>query len=332
MQGSHQALTPSPISCAHKFTVKEKLMSKITLGGFESGGDPVLDFMQTLCIFANGGTSDSVAVKANVFVVQDEEQMSAITVECLPPARHCPEKSEMPMIMVKYTLVTRDDATLEHMSKMQKLLLLHEDPTSPMKMLNVAATLEEQSLLKTMLKKNAARLSESSKRSLLSSGAPVQLNWTASFITPFERRLVDPENKAVCAGCGKRAPKNKCSRCGAVSYCGQRCQLKHWKAGHKDECKKIGKNAEDGDYVDVDVKNDPLGNKHLANINRQGATNNIGRNAKVLSRKQRTKNQRAQAQRVHGQGSSPHDGLRGETALHDLRPAQEIRGPLRCEQ
>ena len=29
----------------------------------------------------------------------------------------------------------------------------------------------------------------------------------------------------------------KCSQCKAASYCSKECQLKHWKSGHKQECK-----------------------------------------------------------------------------------------------
>ena len=42
------------------------------------------------------------------------------------------------------------------------------------------------------------------------------------------------------------------------SYCDRECQKIHWKSGHKQECKKIGKNEANGDYVDVDVANDPM--------------------------------------------------------------------------
>ena len=52
----------------------------------------------------------------------------------------------------------------------------------------------------------------------------------------------------------------------------------------------MGKNAEDGDYVDVDVKNDPMAKtgRYFANISLQGAANNIGRNSRVFSNKERT--------------------------------------------
>lgn len=45
--------------------------------------------------------------------------------------------------------------------------------------------------------------------------------------------------KLVCANCGSRE-KSKlkmCSRCEAFSYCSKKCQVKHWKDGHKVDCK-----------------------------------------------------------------------------------------------
>ncbi|VVA11679.1 PREDICTED: ubiquitin [Prunus dulcis] len=46
----------------------------------------------------------------------------------------------------------------------------------------------------------------------------------------------------VCAVCGNSGPK-KCSRCKAVRYCSQKCQEKHWKSGHKTECKNTLSNS-----------------------------------------------------------------------------------------
>lgn len=46
-----------------------------------------------------------------------------------------------------------------------------------------------------------------------------------------------------CAQCGDTSEETKnklkvCSRCKAFSYCSKECQVKHWKAGHKKDCKK----------------------------------------------------------------------------------------------
>jgi hypothetical protein len=41
-----------------------------------------------------------------------------------------------------------------------------------------------------------------------------------------------------CAQCGELFPKLKlCTRCRSVSYCSKQCQLEHWRAGHKLDCK-----------------------------------------------------------------------------------------------
>ena len=47
--------------------------------------------------------------------------------------------------------------------------------------------------------------------------------------------------KNVCANCGQfRKVKNQlkaCARCKAFYYCSKKCQVEHWKAGHKVDCK-----------------------------------------------------------------------------------------------
>ena len=44
----------------------------------------------------------------------------------------------------------------------------------------------------------------------------------------------------VCSSCDHRETKFplKCSRCLSAYYCNINCQKKHWKNGHKEECKK----------------------------------------------------------------------------------------------
>ena len=47
--------------------------------------------------------------------------------------------------------------------------------------------------------------------------------------------------RGVCAHCAAQASSGtslkSCSRCGIVFYCCRDCQLAHWKAGHKGNCK-----------------------------------------------------------------------------------------------
>jgi hypothetical protein len=62
----------------------------------------------------------------------------------------------------------------------------------------------------------------------------------------IDRMFVINENtrKRKCANCGMGANVNetlkKCGNCKSVLYCGDTCQLEHWKApnGHKSQCKK----------------------------------------------------------------------------------------------
>eukprot|EP00934_Nitzschia_sp_Nitz4_P000137 Nitzschia sp. Nitz4//scaffold204_size40132//5029//6624//NITZ4_007537-RA/size40132-processed-gene-0.21-mRNA-1//-1//CDS//3329541458//137//frame0 len=49
-----------------------------------------------------------------------------------------------------------------------------------------------------------------------------------------------PTQDHVCDNCGKVVVKKlTCSKCGKVNYCNRQCQLAHWKAGHKLQCKQI---------------------------------------------------------------------------------------------
>ena len=41
---------------------------------------------------------------------------------------------------------------------------------------------------------------------------------------------------AIC-GCQEKAKLQSCGRCKSFSYCSKKCQVEHWKLGHKLECK-----------------------------------------------------------------------------------------------
>jgi hypothetical protein len=49
--------------------------------------------------------------------------------------------------------------------------------------------------------------------------------------------------RQMCATCGKQGDKEcvlkQCARCKAFFYCSKECQVKHWKAGHKVDCKAL---------------------------------------------------------------------------------------------
>ena len=52
------------------------------------------------------------------------------------------------------------------------------------------------------------------------------------------------DNRLVCSVCGARGKCLTCQGCGMVHYCGRKCQKKHWKAGHKAECKLMSEGAD----------------------------------------------------------------------------------------
>jgi len=51
-----------------------------------------------------------------------------------------------------------------------------------------------------------------------------------------------------CAACGTfkttRCPLKNCKQCHLVQYCNRECQMKHWKEGHKRDCKRLQKEHE----------------------------------------------------------------------------------------
>ena len=51
-----------------------------------------------------------------------------------------------------------------------------------------------------------------------------------------------------CANCGTnkttRRPLNACSQCHTTHYCNRECQMNHWRAGHKRDCKRLQKEHE----------------------------------------------------------------------------------------
>ncbi len=53
--------------------------------------------------------------------------------------------------------------------------------------------------------------------------------------------LVRKSELSKCHTCGKQETCNgefkRCSRCKKPYYCGKECQMKHWKEGHREECK-----------------------------------------------------------------------------------------------
>lgn len=51
-----------------------------------------------------------------------------------------------------------------------------------------------------------------------------------------------------CVTCHGEAV-NRCKNCRTYWYCGKECQIKHWKNGHKNECKEISKTRDEQDAL-----------------------------------------------------------------------------------
>ena len=67
-------------------------------------------------------------------------------------------------------------------------------------------------------------------------------------ITEQAAELARQEARKTCSCCGKGSEKAlmACGACKLPRYCSQECQMKHWKAGHKKECKALCKKAKKG--------------------------------------------------------------------------------------
>ncbi|KAK9678858.1 hypothetical protein RND81_11G237300 [Saponaria officinalis] len=59
-----------------------------------------------------------------------------------------------------------------------------------------------------------------------------------------------PYECAVCCS----FTSTRCSRCKAVRYCSSKCQIMHWRQGHKYECHPSAINVSDGDYLNGGVE------------------------------------------------------------------------------
>ena len=62
-----------------------------------------------------------------------------------------------------------------------------------------------------------------------------------SFMTETLRTARDDAATALCNACGSPANLKVCARCRVARYCSAECQKRAWKAGHKEECVKPGK-------------------------------------------------------------------------------------------
>ncbi|CAA7400929.1 unnamed protein product [Spirodela intermedia] len=54
--------------------------------------------------------------------------------------------------------------------------------------------------------------------------------------SPSSAAASEPKGKPMCAVCN-RPTTTRCSRCKAVKYCSGKCQIIHWRQGHKEECR-----------------------------------------------------------------------------------------------
>ncbi|KAJ7605244.1 hypothetical protein DFH06DRAFT_1020348 [Mycena polygramma] len=101
-------------------------------------------------------------------------------------------------------------------------------------MAKITATAQEQRILLRLLNQNKKRLSSAYKPKR----AATETSFTLSFLIPVgPLQMQDMAKHSAnngCSICGEPA-KQKCSRCGAIRYCGAVCQKDDWKS-HRPLC------------------------------------------------------------------------------------------------
>jgi hypothetical protein len=87
---------------------------------------------------------------------------------------------------------------------------------------------------------SAAASATTSRRAAPSAAAAQQQQPGAATGVVGSNGSSEAKPSRACAQCGELFPKLlRCTRCKAVSYCTKECQVAHWKAGHKKECKEL---------------------------------------------------------------------------------------------
>eukprot|EP00051_Salpingoeca_urceolata_P017420 m.237091 g.237091 ORF g.237091 m.237091 type:complete len:241 (+) comp18949_c0_seq12:32-754(+) len=96
---------------------------------------------------------------------------------------------------------------------------------------------------------NQSRFSTSAADSMAEAEALAKAT-TSDAASGTEETTQAVEEKFVCAtpSCGKEGERSdfkRCGKCQLVVYCTRECQTKHWKGGHKTECRTPAQQAED---------------------------------------------------------------------------------------
>ncbi|KAL9229136.1 hypothetical protein vseg_004637 [Gypsophila vaccaria] len=65
--------------------------------------------------------------------------------------------------------------------------------------------------------------------------AEIENNTSLDYFVPLSPPSFAATNQRICAVCFTPTP-NRCARCKLVHYCSGKCQIVHWRQGHKDEC------------------------------------------------------------------------------------------------
>jgi len=213
------------------FSFSEMIQSKI-LGGLPMGVDPEREARETLLSLAN-------MVDRNVqrAFIQPKDQSEGICVDIVTykGKKVWSEKEEKesekkkPLIFLHYFYNSS-----ANQSKQEMEFIFRTMPQEGVQQV-WCGTKEELYILRKLLDENASRIAPplraEIKKELPSSWQSLSCGHI-SFITPS----MSSKKKPVCELCGTET-KLSCSRCKVVYYCSRQCQTKHWRGGHKLDCK-----------------------------------------------------------------------------------------------
>jgi len=124
-------------------------------------------------------------------------------------------------------------------------------------------------------------LDDVSARSMAMMGIAELVSPAASIVREAARKqgkVTAKADRRKCANCTKPEPLDnkfpECARCKQVRYCQKECQVAHWKAHHKKECRELASKAEAG----VKLERPPSTGMFSATINaRTGEKHMLGK-------------------------------------------------------
>ncbi|KAK1232750.1 hypothetical protein PQX77_004108 [Marasmius sp. AFHP31] len=196
--------------------------SKLGANTFPLYANALVDLRASLLSIA--GAIDSLG---DVHVVMQDKDEASATCFRVVEVRNI---NSVPMIIILYSRATRN-------APIGNIPIWAVEPLRSSKLLQVTATLEEQTLMLSFLHANSKRLAPEYQPARKAE----ENTFVPSFILPVgsisQVDLGRLSSDSGCVVCGEKGSK-KCKGCFSVRYCGSDCQKSHWRE-HKTFCKTL---------------------------------------------------------------------------------------------